>query len=334
MRRSAIWTRWWVFVNLAREPRFSAAASRDGRVAGPPAASPVLEGRVPADVHAALAAAHARDRAADVGDRRACRQPPPRSSGHPDDAEPLRVGVRGRRAAHRRAVAAADARLEDRMSHRSLAPRSWRRSTAAASTPRSATWGCGSRCRAELRLTEFSPRTLPDHPAFRWRLGCRPEWRGFDLQPLPEPMQRDFAYCLWRVIDSGLTITAPYARLVNWLIRLAEEHGRGGRRAGAFADRPLASRLGARADQGARTAHREAWLAAVRARDLPALLPASADRLRPARVVAARRVEPTVRRADPAAPARAHRGACRLRLPGHRAALVARGAEVAAEDRA
>lgn len=26
---------------------------------------------------------------------------------------------------------------------------------------------------AELRLTEFSPRTLPDHPAFRWRLGCR-----------------------------------------------------------------------------------------------------------------------------------------------------------------
>ena len=29
---------WWVFVNLAREPRFSADAGRDGRVAGPPAA--------------------------------------------------------------------------------------------------------------------------------------------------------------------------------------------------------------------------------------------------------------------------------------------------------
>ena len=27
---------------------------------------------------------------------------------------------------------------------------------------------------AQLRLTEFSPRTLPDHPAFHWRLGCRP----------------------------------------------------------------------------------------------------------------------------------------------------------------
>ncbi len=75
----------------------------------------------------------------------------------------------------------------------------------------------------ELRLTEFSPRTLPDHPAFRWRLGCRPEWRGFDLGPLPEPMQRDFAYCLWRVVDSGLTITAPYALLVNWFVYLAED---------------------------------------------------------------------------------------------------------------
>ena len=43
-------------------------------------------------------------------------------------------------------------------------------------------------------------------------------------------MQRDFAYCLWRVIDSGLTITAPYALLVNWFIRLAAEDDLGGRR--------------------------------------------------------------------------------------------------------
>ena len=81
----------------------------------------------------------------------------------------------------------------------------------------------------ELRLTEFSPRTLADHPAFRWRLGCRPEWRGFDLGPLPEPMQRDFAYCLWRVVDSGLTITAPYMLLVNWFIYLADDLHRAGR---------------------------------------------------------------------------------------------------------
>jgi integrase len=92
---------------------------------------------------------------------------------------------------------------------------------------------------AELRLTEFSPRTLPDHPAFRWRLGCRPEWRGFDLGPLPEPMQRDFTYCLWRVIDSGLTITAPYALLVNWFIRLAEEQECGGRPLRSLIDRSV-----------------------------------------------------------------------------------------------
>jgi integrase len=92
---------------------------------------------------------------------------------------------------------------------------------------------------AELRLTEFSPQTLPDHPAFRWRLGCRPEWRGFDLGPLPEPMQLDFTYCLWRVIDSGLTITTPYALLVNWFIRLAEEQDRGGRPLRSLIDRSL-----------------------------------------------------------------------------------------------
>ncbi|MCA1679673.1 MAG: tyrosine-type recombinase/integrase, partial [Actinobacteria bacterium] len=93
---------------------------------------------------------------------------------------------------------------------------------------------------AELRLTEFSPRTLPDHPAFRWRLGCRPEWRGFDLAPLPEAMQRDFTYCLWRVVDSGLTITAPYALLVNWFIRLTEEKCRDGRPPGrSLIDRSL-----------------------------------------------------------------------------------------------
>jgi integrase len=80
----------------------------------------------------------------------------------------------------------------------------------------------------ELRLTEFSPRTLPDHPAFRWRLGCQPEWRGFDLGPLPEPMQHDFAYCLWRVVDSGLTITGPYALLVNWFSYLAEDQRQAG----------------------------------------------------------------------------------------------------------
>jgi hypothetical protein len=92
----------------------------------------------------------------------------------------------------------------------------------------------------ELRLTDFSPRTLPDHPAFRWRLGCRPEWRGFDLGPLPEPMQRDFAYCIWRVVDSGLTINPPYWQLVNWFIHLAEDVRAAGRRPlRSLIDRPV-----------------------------------------------------------------------------------------------
>jgi integrase len=82
---------------------------------------------------------------------------------------------------------------------------------------------------AELRLTEFSPRTLPDHPAFHWRLEGRATWRGFDLSALPEPMQRDFTYCLWRVIDAGLTVIAPYGQLIKWFIRLAEETRAAGR---------------------------------------------------------------------------------------------------------
>ena len=52
-------------------------------------------------------------------------------------------------------------------------------------------------------------------------------------------MQRDFAYCLWRVVDSGLTITAPYALLVNWFIYLAEDVRARRAAAVAVADRPL-----------------------------------------------------------------------------------------------
>jgi integrase len=81
----------------------------------------------------------------------------------------------------------------------------------------------------ELRLTEFSPRTLPDHPAFHWRLEGRATWRGFDLDGLPEPMQRDFTYCLSRVIDAGLVVSAPYGQLIKWFIRLAEETRAAGR---------------------------------------------------------------------------------------------------------
>src|ERR1700756_2441619 len=76
----------------------------------------------------------------------------------------------------------------------------------------------------ELRLVEFSPRTLPDHPAFRWKLTERGSWRGFDLYTLPEPMQREFAYCFWQIIESGLTINMNYSQLVWWLIILGQDY--------------------------------------------------------------------------------------------------------------
>ena len=96
---------WWVFVNLAREPRFAAAAGGDGRVAGPPAAPPVRRPSCrPAFTPHWLRHTHATALlmsgiAEHVVSRRLGHL------GHPDDAEPLRLGVRGRRAAHGRAVA-------------------------------------------------------------------------------------------------------------------------------------------------------------------------------------------------------------------------------------
>jgi hypothetical protein len=185
---------------------------------------------------------------------------------------------------------------------------------------------------SELRLQEFSPRTLPDHPAFRWRLGCRPEWRGFDLGPLPEPMQRDFAYCLWRVVDSGLTITAPYALLVNWFIHLAQEPKLAGRPPlRSLIDRSVSEWEHELVRERARRRGKLGWPKfgpGIFRRSYRHLLIAYA------RVVAARRLEPTVRRPDPPARSRAGRGARRLRLHGDRAAMAARGAQVAAEDRA
>jgi hypothetical protein len=76
----------------------------------------------------------------------------------------------------------------------------------------------------ELRLVEFSHRTMPDHPAFRWKLTGVGSWRGFDLYTLPEPMQREFAYCFWQIIESGLTINPNYSQLAWWLIILGQDY--------------------------------------------------------------------------------------------------------------
>jgi hypothetical protein len=85
-------------------------------------------------------------------------------------------------------------------------------------------WWLWDQVPAQLRLVEFSHRTLPDHPAFRWKLKARGSWRGFDLYTLPEPMQREFAYCFWQIIESGLTINMNYSQLVWWLIILGEDY--------------------------------------------------------------------------------------------------------------
>lgn len=76
-------------------------------------------------------------------------------------------------------------------------------------------WWLWQQVPSELRLVEFSHRTLPGHPAFHWRLEGHPQWRGFDLFSLPEPMQRELAYCVWQVIESGLTINTK-ATTASW----------------------------------------------------------------------------------------------------------------------
>ena len=140
-------------------------------------------------------------------------------------------------------------------------------------------WWLWEQVPEELRLVEFSPRTLPAHPAFRWRLTGVGSWRGFDLYSLPEPMQREFAYCFWQIIESGLTINPNYSQLVWWLIILAEDDRVAAAAADALAGRPLLRRVGARADQDAHQADRQARLDDQRPRDGATPLPAPGHRL-------------------------------------------------------
>lgn len=81
----------------------------------------------------------------------------------------------------------------------------------------------------ELRLSEFTARTLPDHPAFHWRLEGRPPWRGFDTYALPDTLQRELAYAIWRIVEQGLLIDLPYRHFVGWLVILNDERRNAGR---------------------------------------------------------------------------------------------------------
>ena len=167
---------------------------------------------------------------------------------------------------------------------------------------------------AELRLTEFSYRTLPDHPAFRWKLIGRGSWRGFDLYSLPVAMQRELAYCFWQIIESGLTINMNYSQLVWWLIILDEDYRAAKKPARCARSWTCRWRAGSgswprRAPGGPGSC---TGCGRATGRRRCGALPASGDRLRPARVVAARHLEPEVRRADPDPRARARPGDVRL----------------------
>jgi hypothetical protein len=152
---------------------------------------------------------------------------------------------------------------------------------------------------AELRLVEFSPRTLPDHPAFRWKLTGVGSWRGFDLYTLPEPMQREFAYCFWQIIESGLTINPNYSQLAWWLIILGQDYHAAKRPPmRSLVDRSCAKWERELVKTRTKRTGKLGWTVNGHATVRRCLL-ASCDRLRPARVVAARHLEPEVRRANP-----------------------------------
>jgi integrase len=64
-----------------------------------------------------------------------------------------------------------------------------------------------------LRLERFDAASTGGHPAFSFRR----TFQHLDLRPLPEPMRRELAWCLWRVIDQGGQIHGAYVPLVHRL---------------------------------------------------------------------------------------------------------------------
>lgn len=82
---------------------------------------------------------------------------------------------------------------------------------------------------AQIDSAEYSARTLPEHPAFHWRLDGRPPWRGFDTCGLPATLQRELAYAIWRIVEQGLLIDLRYRHLVGWPVILNEDRPAAGR---------------------------------------------------------------------------------------------------------
>lgn len=86
-----------------------------------------------------------------------------------------------------------------------------------------------------LRLTRFDRESTADHPAFSWEGS-----RYLDLGPLPTPMQREIAWCVWRAIDQGGQVHHNYANFARRLrMIIDDDHEAGGPRIASLIDRPL-----------------------------------------------------------------------------------------------
>jgi integrase len=60
----------------------------------------------------------------------------------------------------------------------------------------------------QMRLTRFAADTVP--PQYAGAFCHAGTWRaGLDLSPLPEPMRREVAWCVFRIIELGGTIPSP-----------------------------------------------------------------------------------------------------------------------------
>lgn len=79
---------------------------------------------------------------------------------------------------------------------------------------------------AEMRLTCFNADTIAER--YRGALGSRPQDRrpGLDLSPLPEPMRRELAWCVFRVVDRGGKIhSAKMGMLVRRVAEVIDDLG-------------------------------------------------------------------------------------------------------------
>src|SRR6266536_1687068 len=59
-----------------------------------------------------------------------------------------------------------------------------------------------------MRLSRFAPDTVP--PQYAGAFCHDGTWRaGLDLSHLPEPMRRELAWCVFRIIEPGGTVPSP-----------------------------------------------------------------------------------------------------------------------------